>query len=300
MKFISFLVPDGNIRIIPGTLLINTMKMKRPIILLAFLSGIFCLAGDLSAQAPMGKPSKMKLNYRGYVMQTHRWEGGFSVGVANSMTDVASSQAGVQASMTDVYSRGLSPALAIYSRYRFGDLFAVRGNASALMLRGNDRWSTDLDVVNRGRSFTNTLFEAAAVGEIYMPKKRKNLKSEFSLNRFDLYLFGGVSAFYHSPDVKGAIIDEYDRSILEAENIYSKLQVGLPLGAGMQWLISNRWVLGMDFNFRYTFFDFLDGFKRPYSTRNDFFFTSNVSLGYVISSQSYQTGNSAARHVFIK
>lgn len=274
------------------------ITMKQLILNTAVLLGLLLVTIDLLAQPPMGKKSNMKLNYRGYMLQSHRWEAGFSVGAANSMTDVASSQAQTQASMTDVYSRGLSPALSLYSRYRFNDVFAVRGNTSALMLRGNDRWSTDLDVVNRGRSFTNTIFEVATVGELYMPRRKKNIKSELSLNRMDLYVFGGVSAFYHSPEVKGAIIDEYDRSILEADNIYSNFQMGLPVGAGIQWLISNRWILGMDFNFRYTFFDYLDGFRRPYSSRNDFFFTSNIHMGFVIDSESYKTGSSAARHVF--
>lgn len=255
---------------------------------------------EVFAQPPMGTKSNMKLNYRGYMLQSHRWEAGFSVGVANSMTDVASSEAQTQASMTDVYSRGLSPALSLYSRYRFNDIFGVRGNVSALMLRGNDRWSQDLDVVNRGRSFTNTIFETAAVGEVYMPRKMKNIKRDLSLNRMDIYLFGGISAFYHSPEVKGPIIDEYDRSILEADNIYSNFQMGLPVGAGIQWLISNSWILGMDFNFRYTFFDYLDGFRRPYSNRNDFFFTSNIHLGFVIDSKAYKTGNSSSRHVFTR
>ncbi len=274
--------------------------MKKRIIFSVLLLMGLGFAGELFAQPPMGSRNKMKLNYRGYMLQSHRWEAGFSLGVANSMTDVASSEAQTQAALTDVYSRGLSPALSLYSRYRFSDIFALRGNASALMLRGNDRWSADLEVVNRGRSFTNTIFEISAVGELYMPKRRGSIKSDFSLNRMDLYFFGGVSAFYHSPEIKGAVIDEYDRSILEADNIYSNYQVGLPLGAGLQWLIGNRWVLGMDFNFRYTFFDYLDGFRRPYSNRNDFFFTSNIHFGFIINSQSYQTGSSAARHVFTR
>lgn len=274
--------------------------MKKLIISSVILLSGLWIAGDLFAQAPMGRKSNMKLNYRGYMLQNHRWEGGFSLGVANSLTDVASSQAQTQAAMTDVYSRGLSPALSLYSRYRFNDIFAIRANGGAMMIRGNDRWSSDLEVVNRGRSFTNTIFELSAVGELYKPRKKKNIKSEMSLNKMDLYLFGGISAFYHSPEIKGAVIDEYDRSILEADNIYSNYQVGLPLGAGIQWLISNRWILGMDFNFRYTFFDYLDGFRRPYSTRNDFFFTSNIHFGFIIDSQSFRPGNTPANHVFTR
>ncbi len=275
--------------------------MKKPLIFILFLFVFSLITPGIFAQSPpMGKKSKMKLNYRGYSLKNIRWEAGFSLGMANSMTDVAPSEANTQAGMTDFYSRGLSPALSLYGRYRSHNIFALKGNISALMLRGNDRWSPDIEVVNRGRSFTNTIFEGALVGEFYLPKKQKRIKSDFSLNTMDLYLFTGLAGFYHSPQVKGAIIDDYDFNILNADNIYSNWQVAVPIGAGLQWTLGYRWILGMDVNFRYTFFDYLDGFRRPYSSRNDFFFSSNINLGFIIDSEAYQTRNSTPIHVFKK
>jgi hypothetical protein len=240
----------------------------------------------------------MKMSYRGEMLQNNRWEAGFSLGVANAMTDIAAGTANTQASIMDVYSRGLSPAVSIHSRYRFGDPFSLRFNATALMLRGNDRWSSDIDVVNRGKSFTNTLMEGSLLAEFYLPRTRKKTNKDFTLQGLDFFLFTGLATFYHSPEVKGPIIDDYDQSLLNADNIYSQYQVAVPVGAGFLFKVGSRVIMGMDFSFRYTFFDYLDGFRRPYSTRNDFYFTSSLSLGYIISSKADRTNNSSAPHIF--
>lgn len=254
---------------------------------------------DIVAQPPMGSKSRGKLNYRGFMLQNNRLEGGFSAGVANAITDIAASQPNTQASMMDFYSRGLSPAIGVYGRYRFNELFSLRLTGSAIMIKGNDRWSPDIEIVNRGKSFRNNIFETAFMGEVYMPKRATRPKRDFSFFRMDLFLFAGLAAFYHSPEIDGDPIDDFDENLMRnAEWIYNNWQLAFPLGMGWQWTLGNRYVVGLDFNFRYTFFDYLDGFRRPYSTRNDFYFTSKLSFGFILASASNRTGRSTARHVF--
>lgn len=272
---------------------------KYPLSFLMMIVAILALSLEVFAQPPMGSRSRTKLNYRGFMMQNNRLEAGFSAGVANAMTDIAASQANMQASMLDVYSRGLSPALGVYGRYRFNELFSMKLTGSALMIKGNDRWSSDIDVVNRGKSFTNNIYEAALMGEVYMPKRAMRPKRDFSFNRMDLFLFAGLAAFHHSPQVNGDYIDDFDENLMRnSQWIYGNWQMAFPLGLGWQWTLGNRYVMGLDFNFRYTFFDYLDGFRRPYSDRNDFYFTSTLSFGFILSSASQRTGRSTARHVF--
>ncbi len=251
-------------------------------------------------QPAVGQKNANQLTYRKFMYQHIRWEAGFSVGAANSMTDIAASKTQTQASITDVYFRGLSPALSVYSRYRFSKAFSLRGNINALLLRGNDRWSPNLEIVSRGKSFTNSIFETNLLTEFYLPKNELRPKLDFNSNLLDLFVFAGISAFYHSPKVDGPIIDDFDADLLERENAYNNIQMAIPLGVGLQWTMAQRWVLGLDVNFRYTFFDYLDGFRRPYSNRNDYFFTSNVSFGYIIGSRRSGKAkiNTEAPHVF--
>jgi hypothetical protein len=251
-----------------------------------------------SNQPPMGEKKNLRLNYRGFVQQYSRWEAGFSLGVANSMTDIAPRKADTQSTFTDVYSRGFSPAISLNTRYRFDQSFSMKLNLGALMLKGNDKWSPDIDVVNRGKSFSNNLVEGSLLAEFYLPKSQFKSKKDFKYNIFDVFIFSGISAFYHSPEVLGPIIDEYDQNLLDRDDIYSNIQIAVPLGLGIQWTLANKWTIGADMNFRYTFFDYLDGFKRPNSTQNDYFFTSNVSIGYIINSKAFKTKGSSAGHVF--
>lgn len=266
-------------------------------LILIFLAGLF-IPEALSSQPNMGKRNNTKLSYRGFMMDGIRLEAGFSVGAANAMTDIAASEAKTQAAITDVYSRGMSPAVSAFARYRFNHTLALRASASAMMVRGNDKWSSDIQVVNRGKSFSNNILEMSLVGELYMPRRFHSPKQDFRLNVMDLYVFGGFSVFHHSPKLQGPVIDDYDYRIVNTPDIYDNWQLGVPMGAGIKWTFSRRWSLGLDFNFRYTFFDYLDGFRRPYSNRNDFFFTSNINVGFVIDSHQYESNRGLYRYLF--
>jgi hypothetical protein len=243
---------------------------------------------------------KLGLSYRNFLLHDNRWEAGFSLGMAYAMTDLAPSTANSQPSLLDVNYQGISPGLSAYARYRMSPALGFRGNINGIMLRGDDAWSSNQQVVSRGKSFSNLLLETTFLGEFYLPKNHYRSKNTFSDNFVDFYLFTGISAFYHSPELSGPVIDDYDARLLAREDLYENFQFAIPIGAGVQWTINHRWIIGMDLNFRYTFFDFLDGMTRPYSTRNDHFLTTNLNLGYVLTPPPYATGKTIRKNVFRK
>lgn len=252
----------------------------------------------LMAQVQTSGKRSARLNYRAFALPGPRLEAGISMGAANAITDIASRNPDEPSSLLDVYSRGLSPSLALFGRYKFNSAFALKGSASALMLRGNDRWSPEIEIVNRGKSFTNNVIEASVVGELYMPRSYKRLKQDFRLNWMDLYLFSGLSVFYHNPQLKGPVIDDFDYLIMNTDNVFNQIQLGVPIGAGMKWTLASQWTLGMDFNFRYTFFDYLDGFRRPSVSRNDHFFSGSLSIGYILRSSQQPSNRTVNSFVF--
>ncbi len=271
--------------------------MKKLLLFILSVSLLTCVS--LSAQEvqpPMTGKTGTQLNYRGFSMRYTRWEAGLLVAAANSMTDIAAKQAEKQASITDVYARGFSPAISLTSRYRFNQMFAFCWTAGAIMLRANDKWSSDIDIINRGKSYSNTLFEGAWLAEYYLPEGEIRTKADFSLDSRDFLFFTGLAVFYHSPKVKGPIIDDFDRNLLAADYLYNNYQLAIPVGAGIKWTLDNRWILGLEANFRYTFFDYLDGFKRPFSNRNDFYFTAGVNLGLIVHSKANKTNPSEIKH----
>jgi len=272
------------------------MKKRLSLVLVFLLSATFLSIGQ--SMVPIGSKSNKRSTYRSDHMKYVRWEGGLSVGVANSMTDIAGSEPNTQPAITDLYSRAFSPALMAHTRYRFNSAFSLKSNLGVSMLRGNDRWSENLDVVNRGKSFSNNVFEGSLLAEVYMPKPKRRVKADFGKGSFDWFLFGGVSLFYNTPEVKGPVIDDFDQSLMNSNYLYNNLQVGIPFGTGVQLTVANKWVFGVDLNFRYTFFDYLDGITRPYSTRNDFYFSTNFNLGYILFSKSNRPSHTRASHVF--
>lgn len=274
------------------------MKYKTTLLLLIFVLNSITAVIAQSRGTQLSGRNTRQMNYRDFVLPGPHWEGGVSLGIANAITDIASSRPGEQASLFDVDARGTMPALAVYGRYHTGRLVALKSSFSAIWVKGNDIWSSEIEIAERGKSFSNAVYEASLLGEFYLPRSITNLKKDFTSFWLDLYLFSGVTAFYHDPKLTGPVIDDYDEVIINANNLYNNYQIAIPVGAGLNFNLYNQWTLGLDFNFRYTFFDYLDGFRRPYSNRNDFYFTGNFNVGYIISSKPRRSNESIWEMLF--
>ncbi len=274
------------------------MKFKSTFLFFLFALSSVALVKAQSTGTQTSTRNTRQMNYRDFVLPGSQWEAGLSLGAANAITDLASGRPGEQASLFDFDARGTMPALAVYGRYHTGRLFAVKSSFSAIMLKGNDIWSPEIEIVERGKSFSNTVYEASLLGELYLPRSITNLKRDFRYFWLDLYLFSGVTAFYHDPELTGPVIDGYDEAIINANNLYNNYQIAIPMGAGLSVNLYNQWTIGLDFNFRYTFFDYLDGFRRPYSNSNDYYFTGNVNVGYIISSKPRRSNESLWEMIF--
>lgn len=261
------------------------MKYKSSLLLLIITLTSVSVAISQSPGTQSFSRNTRQMNYRDFVLPGPHWEAGVSLGVANAITDIASSRPGQQASLFDVDARGTMPALAVYGKYHTGRLVAFKSSFSAIWIKGNDIWSPEIEIADRGKSFSNTIYEASLLGEFYLPRSITNVKRDFRYFWLDLYFFSGVNVFYHDPKLTGPVIDDYDEVIINASNLYNNYQMAIPIGAGLSVNLYNRWIIGLDFNFRYTFFDYLDGFRRPYSNRNDYYFNGNFNVGYIISSK---------------
>jgi hypothetical protein len=59
--------------------------------------------------------------------------------------------------------------------------------------------------------------------------------------------------------------------------------MALPIGIGLKYIISDKWVFGYEIGYRQTFSDFLDGFISPSSTSPDVYWISTFNLSYRIA-----------------
>jgi hypothetical protein len=61
------------------------------------------------------------------------------------------------------------------------------------------------------------------------------------------------------------------------------ITAAVPLGAGIKYIISDKWIFGYEIGYRQTISDFLDGFQSPFSKRLDIYWISSFNLSYRIA-----------------
>jgi hypothetical protein len=98
-------------------------------------------------------------------------------------------------------------------------------------------------------------------------------------SKFGLYGYIGLATLLYFPDFEYLTLNEGD--IVSG---YSKIGFGVPAGIGFKYAIDSKWSFGMELGFRYTFTDYLDGFKPIGSHSPDVYYTGHIAVIYKIKS----------------
>ncbi len=144
--------------------------------------------------------------------------------------------------------------------FRFGATYAS--------LYGADSLSESPVVKRRNLNFQTNLFEAHAALEINF------LPVDFDEFKFSPYIFAGLAAFYYNPYTLGLSDEKIYLRPLSTEGqglrqytdrkVYSLVNVGVPLGAGLKVFIGKKVMLSSEIGFRYTATDYLDDVSKTY------------------------------------
>ena len=144
--------------------------------------------------------------------------------------------------------------------FRFGVTYAS--------LYGADSLSESKAVKNRNLNFQTNLFELHGGVEVNM------IPVDFDEFKFSPYIFAGLSVFYYNPYTMGANDEKIYLRPLSTEGqglrqypdrkIYSLVNVGIPLGAGLKVFIGKKVMLSSEIGFRYTATDYLDDVSSSY------------------------------------
>ncbi|NLF43882.1 MAG: hypothetical protein GX587_14410 [Bacteroidales bacterium] len=275
---------------------------------------IFILTGLINETYGQGKGQTSSINqkkrsnrvaYRSYFYQKPYFELGFMAGPAFGLTDAAPSEPDAQPNFLEFRASDMRFTGGIYGRYRINPFFGVRGELNYTMLAGDDASSPEPLVRERGRSFTNNIFEFSAIGELYLPSRVKTYNQQINDFSFNYYFLGGVSIIYHNPIVSGpfvdgqqSYIDEYDRVQQTSEDAYSKIQPLFPVGTGLYFNIKEQYTIGAELGIKLSLFDYLDGFRRPEALRYDHFYFGTVRLGYIIKQGRRNSNQNIEKQVF--
>lgn len=218
------------------------------------------------------------------------WSLGVNFGMADLWGDVGTK------TIVDHYTNGKyfkNPHFmgGIFARYSFHPSFAVRLGANYGTLYATDSWNekgfdkstsvTD-DAYQRyirNLDIKTNVWEGNLLLEL-TPFRLFDLEGKLATKRFQPYLLAGVGAFHFKPTGEyyprdlsgGGAWTRMNDLHLEGQGFkfdgaperYELWQISVPLGVGVRWDIGYQLSLGVEYLYRYTFFDYLDGVSGNY------------------------------------
>jgi hypothetical protein len=153
--------------------------------------------------------------------------------------------------------QNIRPGITAFYRSNVSQVVSVRVGATFGWLYGTDAFGYDSFTQSRDSSFNAigssstfkiSLFEASTVAEYHF----LNWRSDRRPVKWTPYLFGGFAIFGFSGHP-------------ERSTEYSNVQLALPFGAGVKYVLNPKWYVGAEFGARKTFFDYLDNISGPLS-----------------------------------
>lgn len=161
-----------------------------------------------------------------------RSEIGFGLGTFNYTGDLVRSY-------DFTYSQ---PAATIFYRANISKVISFRAAFTAGKLSASDATKPiDPFAVQRNASFDIFLSEVSGVYEYHF----LNWRDDIRRLRFTPYLFGGLALFSMS-----GVKDKADQ--------YSTIQLAVPFGGGVKYVVNPKFYVSLEFGMRKTFFDYLD------------------------------------------
>jgi len=134
------------------------------------------------------------------------------------------------------------PAATVFYRRNLNKVVSFRAGLTFGKIGATDRRKPiDAFAVARDESFNLTLMEFAGTYEYHFVDWRDAKRRV----RLTPYLFGGAGLFVFSGN-----------KAKPAE--YSNLQVSIPFGGGIKYVLNPKWYMAAEFGVRKTFFDYLD------------------------------------------
>lgn len=165
-------------------------------------------------------------------MLGQRSEVGFGVGAFNYTGDLVST-----------YNLGFSkPAATVFYRSNISQVISFRTAITGGKIGADDtRKPLDPFATTRAASFDLFLLEGAGTFEYHF----LNWRDDKRRLRFTPYLFAGAALFGIS-------------GVQQKNAEYSNIQLAIPFGGGMKYVLNPKYYIAFEFGIRKTFFDYLD------------------------------------------
>ncbi|HRI78261.1 MAG TPA: DUF6089 family protein [Cyclobacteriaceae bacterium] len=202
----------------------------------------------------------------GSAQLTQRSEIGFGLGTFNYTGDLVRN-----------YNFAFStPAATVFYRNNVSKVVSFRASFTAGRLSASDmRDPIDAFAVQRKASFDIFLSEVSGVYEYHFLDWRDDRRRL----RFTPYLFAGIALF----NISG----------VQPKAQYSTIQMSIPFGGGLKYVINPRYYVSLEYGIRKTFFDYLDNISygdpsyKNYQYGNKFDYDNYYFLGITLTRTFY-------------
>ena len=212
---------------------------------------------------------------------------GFSVNALNYFGDLAPKSS---AASTDIsFTR---PGFGLHLARKVGTRYWVRGSLLYGRLQGSDFKSASPDDESarfryvRNLQFRNDIFEFSAQGVVDITPNNGTFLGRPMITP---YIFGGLAVVYHNPkglvpetDVKtGQALEDAGKWVAleplgtegqhtegSGVDTYSKVQIAIPVGVGIRYMINQSFDLSLEIGYRHLFFDHIDDVGGTYVDLN--------------------------------
>ena len=170
------------------------------------------------------------------------------------------------------------PAYGIFGAYHFDGTWAARVQIYHSELYADERkYPSSNYRFDRGFSFHTPLTELALIGEW----------SPIRLGNVYLYGFGGAALTNFTPTTNFNQTPS-DGSVGNPAVVADQLEqknhttLAIPIGGGVKWIMSSRFVLGAEVGGRKTFSDYIDGISQAASPKSkDFYFFGGLNFSFL-------------------
>ena len=225
------------------------------------------------------------LTAQGGFMSSNAWkkqrnEIYIGIGASNFLGDLGGQDnIGKDFSYADLELALTRPSLTLGYRYRALKFLAFRADFNYMRIYGSDELTQEPVRNNRNLSFRSPIAEVSAMLEVTSQITtignryhiKKTLKRRYKASNQYIYGFIGIGAFHFNPQAlyNGSWVDLQPLST-EGQGLpggpkaYRRVAMCIPFGFGYRLSISRKLTLGLEYNFRKTFTDYIDDVSGVY------------------------------------
>ncbi len=210
-------------------------------------------------------------------------------GVAEFLGDLGGlDKVGTTKSPVDLEFVLTRPAISLAFRYKFAKFFNWHTSFNYLVVAGDDKLTTEPFRQNRNLNFKSNIFELATRAEFSLFSNKighrygikRTISRRHKSRSWELIGFVGIGAFYFNPKGMNKVGDYVPLRPLHTEGQglpdgakqYSNFAISIPMGIAYRMILSKQWCVGIEFNYRKTFTDYIDDCSTVYydnATLND-------------------------------